>query len=300
MWKKALFLLWLTSPLLCFSSQGLCNPVLIINAPNYKGVLPKKFRTTNDPFTQEGISLKGLDTLHASGSAQFSKDGFNQILKKVPGYEMVVIDLRQESHGFLNGMAISWFCPRNWINRDKTLEQIEQEENQLLANLSEQSEVAIYRRRPNEAHMLESKQIVKKVMSECELCEKVFDVGYFRMPVADHVRPDDPVVDRFIQFVSSLPSQAWLHFHCSAGEGRTSTFMAMYDMMRNAKEVGLNDIFKRQFHLGGLSFLDEPSENFWNYSLKKERIKFLHQFYNYCKTNSDDFKQLWSDWNKIN
>ncbi|HSW86100.1 MAG TPA: hypothetical protein VLG49_01215 [Rhabdochlamydiaceae bacterium] len=276
-------------------------PVLILNTQNNKGVLPRKFRSTSASFLQEGYSSKSLESLHASGSAQFSKNELGELLKKIKRPHLIVIDLRQESHGFLNHMAVSWFCPKNWINKDKTIEQIEQEELQLLNHLSQQHEVMIYKRRPKEDHTIQDgiPTIVKSVMSEQELCNHVFNVGYFRITVADHTRPDDAAIDRFIQFITTLPPFTWLHFHCSAGEGRTSTFMSMYDMMRNAKELSLEEIFKRQFDLGGVCFLDEPSEDLWNYALKKERIVFLKQFYQYCRSNSDNYNQLWSEWIRI-
>jgi len=263
-------------------------PVLIVNAQNNEGVLPRKFRR--------------LDSLYASGSAQFSKDELGEIVKKIHTHHLIVVDLRQESHGFLNDMAVSWFCPKNWINKDKTVDQIEREELQLLNHLSQQNEVMIYKRQPKEDHTVKKGvlAIVKSVMSEQELCNRIFNIGYFRIHVTDHTRPDHAAIDRFIRFVRSQPPRTWLHFHCSAGEGRTSTFLSMYDMMHNAKDLSLEGIFKRQFHFGNICFLNEPSEDLWNYALKKERISFLKQFYNYCQSNADNYNQLWSDWIKNN
>jgi hypothetical protein len=43
-----------------------------------------------------------------------------------------------------------------------------------------------------------------------------------------------------------LPENAWAHFHCEAGLGRTTTFMVLYDMLRNANRVSLEDIVQRQ------------------------------------------------------
>jgi len=64
--------------------------------------------------------------------------------------------------------------------------------------------------------------------------------------VTDHVRPLDDAVDRFILAVRALPDGAWTHFHCEAGLGRTTTFMVLYDMLRNANRVSLEDIVRRQ------------------------------------------------------
>ena len=46
------------------------------------------------------------------------------------------------------------------------------------------------------------------------------------------------------------------HFHCKEGIGRTTTFMIMYDIMKNYKEVSLNDIIKRQYLPSGIKEKD--------------------------------------------
>ena len=42
---------------------------------------------------------------------------------------MLIVDLRQESHGFLNGNAISWYGTRNAANEGKIGRQIEAEQS---------------------------------------------------------------------------------------------------------------------------------------------------------------------------
>jgi hypothetical protein len=74
--------------------------------------------------------------------------------------------------------------------------------------------------------------------------------SYVRISVTDHARPLDDEVDRFILAVRALPENAWAHFHCEAGRGRTTTFMVLYDILRNANRVSLEDIVRRQKILG--------------------------------------------------
>ena len=82
----------------------------------------------------------------------------------------------------------------------------------------------------------------------------------------------------FINFVKSLPKESLrLHFHCAAGEGRSTTFLVMYDMMRNSTKVKLQDIFLRQYLLGGINFLNETS-NDWRKNYLEERKTFLGSF----------------------
>ena len=77
-------------------------------------------------------SVKGLNRLNISGSAQFSEPQFHQLAvtlrKLAKGRRIYVIDLRQESHVFINGNPISWFEAHNWANAGRTLAQIQREE----------------------------------------------------------------------------------------------------------------------------------------------------------------------------
>jgi len=113
-------------------------PMLCLTMEN-KGVLPRNFRTTYDPFAIT-ISLEkkptrlGLDELNASGSAQFSEKSFLEILKTLPinTFNLVIVDLREESHGFINGNAVTWRGENDWGNMYKSDEEILSDESQRL------------------------------------------------------------------------------------------------------------------------------------------------------------------------
>lgn len=267
------------------------KPLLIINAWN-EDELPKNFRMSTDALSQEAVqapSLIGLKELKASGSAQFSENGLNAILQKLPSNQVTMVDLRQESHGFINGIAVSWFIERNWANKGKTLQEVLEDENNRIRQVSEYPIEILYASRKFPIPVW-----VKKASTEAELIAE-HNLGYLRIPVTDHIRPSDQDVDEFITFVKSLPKDSvWLHFHCVAGEGRTTTFLVMYDMMRNATKVKLQDIFLRQHLLGGINFLNETT-NDWRKNYIEERKLFLRQFYVYCQQNPH-FQKSWSSW----
>ena len=120
-------------------------------------------------------------------------------------------------------------------------------------------------------------------------------VGSFRVAVPDRHRPGDADVDRFLLFYRTVPDDVWLHFHCRAGHGRTTAFMAMTDMLRNAREVSFEDVLVRQALLGGVDLRDVSGK--WDkVDASQERLHSLRQFYDYARANPGGQPLLWSQW----
>jgi hypothetical protein len=124
--------------------------------------------------------------------------------------------------------------------------------------------------------------------------------GYLRLPTTDHCRPRDSEVDQFVAFEASLPANTWLHFHCRAGDGRTTTFMAMHDIINNAPTDSLATILTRQgpSGLGGIDLSKMPTDQtVFSYPFSIERVMFIQNFYAYVVANkSGNFKTTWSEW----
>jgi hypothetical protein len=122
-----------------------------------------------------------------------------------------------------------------------------------------------------------------------------FGCQYIRLPVTDLNRPSNDMVDQFIDYVITLPEDNWVHFHCKAGKGRTTTFMTLLDIMRNGQYVEFQDILARQKLIGGsdLSSIEKPDLE--KSRAANERFEFVKDFYLY-RLQVPDFSISWSDW----
>ena len=114
------------------------NPVLIFDGGTQ---LPVQFRDTMSVYAKEPFSLEGLSTLHTSGSHQYDETQLQNIITRVDpindqlaesavsrNYDFVIVDLRQESHVFINGIPVSWYADDDWANVGRSLAWIEEDE----------------------------------------------------------------------------------------------------------------------------------------------------------------------------
>jgi hypothetical protein len=299
--KAVYFLLFYLPAVFLFGSKPQntsLQPILVLNEPN-TNTLPAHFRTTDQAFqihVPMYPSRAGLESLHASGSAQFSEKGLNKIMTLLNQPGLVVVDLRQESHGFINGMAVAWYTEKNQMNVGKSLSEIELDETSRIQQLIDAKQAVIYKpkgKKDGKASWAPFSVTVKNAYTESTLCS-MQKIRYFRIPVTDNSSPTEQEVERFVQFVKTIPKGAWLHFHCKAGKGRTTTFLCMYDMLRNAKTVSFDDIVCRQWLLGGENLNTSHQPQQWQPRFKKERFAFLQMFYDYCRISEESFPQSWS------
>jgi hypothetical protein len=135
--------------------------------------------------------------------------------------------------------------------------------------------------------------IVREASIERDLVSSA-GTSYVRVAVTDHTRPLDDAVDRFILAVRALPENAWARFHCEAGLGRTTTFLVLYDMLRNPTRVSLEDIVRRQKLLGYDYDVLGVAGN-WKAPYTKDRIAFVRAFYDYARANPNGRPRLWSE-----
>ena len=269
---------------------------LVVDAERDQG--PRRFRSTHDlSALPAGLDRVGLGELNCSGSAQFSGYGWDRIQEQLGHAGRIhVVDLRQESHGFVDGTAISWYATKNFGAVGLTTEEARVLEQLRLKILGASAEVLfadIAAVKAGRAHEL-ARLPKGRVQSESDLVESV--ANYVRLPVTDHLRPCDEVLEEFVIFARSLCEGEHVHFHCRGGKGRTSTFMALTDILRNAPRVELDVILGRQAALNAYDLRAIPDATSLKHPYAVERRALLDEFYAFAR----DGAASWRDWRSHN
>lgn len=225
--------------------------------------------------------FRDITNLNISGSSQFTKSQINNLKEAINKPNIYIVDLRQESHGMLNDFAISFFSPYTDLNNGLTTEEVIKKENSQLSSIKIGSDVDIYHK---------TGRLFKEVTAEFVSNEDSIvtndNMQYKRYAVKDNGSPTPIIVDNFVEFIKNKPTDLHIHFHCDAGEGRTTLFMAMYQTMLNNTNLSLNQIISYQYNIGGVLLTDN-----------KNQLEFLQEFYNYVSENkSTNYEKTYSQW----
>lgn len=209
--------------------------------------------------------------------------------------------MRGECHGLVNGAHVSWYGQNNWANIGCHRDQIIAEEAKILADLIGTT-ITTYKISSENSYepISPAEVIVETAITEQEAVEKAGWV-YRRVTALDHAFPCDEIIEQFLDIYHSLPENCWIHFHCHKGNGRTTTFMSFYDMLRNP-DVPLKDILYRQVKLGGGNLYyngDAEGEIAWRIPLYQESSTLIPLLYDYVQDNkTNGYQTSWSEWKK--
>lgn len=283
------------------------NPCLVQDTQNNTPRL-KQWRTAkmlSQAAKDQGINATGLENLWVSGSAEPSAQGFQTVVKNIQSTAphqiktIVDVDVRQESHGFLNNNAITLAAANDWINLGKSRRQVFNDEKKWLLRLGRLNVVknvlTPQQFKAREFHTGKTVSI-QGVKNEKEIAENT-NLTYYRLTVPDHMAPSDEDVDRFVELVRKTPPTNWIHIHCRAGDGRTTMFMVMYDMLRNADKVSLDDIVKREAAIApSYNILTVQTKDPIKVPLFQQRALFIRKFYIFAQAYLNGYIGKWSTW----
>lgn len=248
----------------------------------------------DDPnaWKEELANVRFLQEEKMSGSAQFSETQFRDLAVRLrdQAENVWIVDCRLESHGLINGMAVSWCGEDNGANLGKTAEEVEAEEKELSGMVG--SEITAYtaeKDRPKDPLKIS----VEKWETERELVESE-NMNYLRLACPDHCWPPSEVIDAFIDYAGKLEEDVWLHFHCQAGSGRTGAFMTIYEMMQKPG-VPVEEILQHQADTGSGNLVERAAPE--KSHEQKERCVLARAVYQYIQANRESgYAVKWSSW----
>jgi hypothetical protein len=143
---------------------------------------------------------------------------------------------------------VSWYADRDFGNVGQTPAWIRAEEEAQLARIKALPTTQLFCINKDDQELVTPtgycEVTVKSAKSEEGVAAAMapqFRPTYVRLPVTDHCKPGGDVLLQFIKLCDSLSSGDWLHCHCHGGDGRTTTFLALFDMISWAKSRGKDD-----------------------------------------------------------
>ena len=229
------------------------------------------------------MRLRDIPTLNISGSAQFTKDQLLNLKNYINKDNICIVDLRQESHGMIDDLAISFLNPYKDLNNGFTTEQTIKAENSLLNKIKIGNTIQLYKH----TGIFIKDITVDFISNESQLVTEA-DMQYKRFAVKDNSAPTPDIVDEFVEFIKNKPDDIHLHFHCAAGKGRTTSFMVMYQAMKNNSNLTLEQLLSYQYNIGGVNLHDNNIQ-----------YNFLEDFCNYVQKNKDsNYSISYSQWIK--
>jgi hypothetical protein len=244
-------------------------------------------------------SGRALDApLHASGSHQLDAVMFADVVNRIaaggPDLRLLlIVDLRQESHVFLDGRAVSWCADKDWSNVGQAPAWIAQDEQSQIAKLSAAPDQLVYTIQKDAADggvkvLATSRIHVARAETEAMLLAALpsrLAISYLRIPVTDHCAPEDDAVRVLLGMTATVDAATWVHFHCHGGDGRTTTFLTMYDMVNLARSStpgatppDLEYFRARQLELFHYDVKPNPTVKRWQAPLSELRWRRLEEF----------------------
>ncbi len=256
--------------ILILGGAGLCVGLLLFLF--LEAFFSSNFRTTQDTiWSTQQVDLTGLRELKASGGTSVRFPDLKRRLSQVKENK-IIVDGISEFHGYVKGIPTTFFAYQNphphwkyFIRR------------------------FVFTGTPNICPEL--------VTSEAQEARK-HGFSYIHVKVGSKFLSSAETIDAIVNLFDNLPQNTWVHFHCHYGKGRTSIMLVMFDIMRNAPRVALNDIVKRQHLLGSEDLLNTVAYRKGSYTQEQlnQRKDFITEFYAFICQRKMGGIQQWSEW----
>jgi hypothetical protein len=233
-----------------------------------------------------------------SGSAMFSLEQLAAARSAIgPGLHVTVVDARREPHGLINqGEAVSLYATLDSAHSGLPKADIEADNQAWLLSLMSAGHTSVTTRAAFKAHDPGSDATNVQVSTSMTERQAVESLGMTYLPLftPDYMRPDDESVDTVVDMAKAPAADAWLHFHCAEGHGRTTTLMVMWEMLRTG--VDLDTAMRDQVKIGGHDLTRLPAAE-PRHTWEGDRLVFLQRFAEYVQEQrTGGFPVKWSEW----
>jgi hypothetical protein len=238
----------------------------------------QRFRSTHDiKIKDKDVDLTGLETLNVSGSNRPVFADLKERLKHVKG-KIYVVDLTGGEQTFFKGKY-----PIEFLGR----------------RVEDQRHFVFKVRRFLVNGFSEFKP--EDFVSEAEMA-KNHGFEYIQLYNERGLTPRGKMLDDIVKIVESIGPDDHIHFHCSAGRGRTTVAMVVVDILKNGRRVPLDHIIRRAHLMGGENLYDTEVWANGTYTLEKltSRKQRIIDFYKYVNDPEGYGKRSWVDWCHLN
>lgn len=234
----------------------------------------QNFRTMRDKlYFNKDVNLAGLKEIKASGGNLPRLPYVAWKLSHIKD-KKIILDLKSEFHGYIHGIPTTFFG----YNRP----------------------TPGLRHIPRRLLITGSIEICPNLVSPESSEAKKYGFDYMAIDIGSKFIAPDKQIDKIVSFFETLPVDTWVHVHCTNGAGRTSTALAMLDILKNAPSISLDDIVKRQHLLGSVDLFDTEVWKGGTYTKAEleNRKKFIKKFYAFVCQRKEGGIQKWSEWNQ--
>lgn len=230
----------------------------------------------------KNISLVGLADLNAHGSGFISYDELKNKFQNEKS-KIYVVSLLKDDIYYYNGLCLRWYG-MGYMKDDLG--------NEIFTKKSFTKVIRrfIYGTPPI--------QDLSQIQTEREIVQSLGGEYYLPMKGNENWIGNMNFVDDMIRFFESVTEKDQLYIHCAHGRGRTTTFLVLYDIFRNGKNVPLKDITQRQYCLGRENVLNTVlwDRGTWTQEGLDARKNLVERFYAYMTDPQGYGYQSWAQW----